>query len=287
MSKSLTYPPGVEAAVKPTVVIEPTRGLFHFDFKSLWQYRELLYFLVWRDVKVRYKQTAIGVGWAALQPLVSMAIFTAIFGTFAKIPSDGLPYPLFAFCGILPWNYFSGALQRCITSVVGDAQLVQKVYFPRLILPIAGSLSGIIDFAISFVLLLGMMIWYGISLTGLALVAPALLVLALLTSLAVGLWFAALNVRYRDVGHAIPFLIQIWMFASPVVYPVSMIPEKYRLLYGLNPMVGVIEGFRWALLGNASPDFGVMAVSAVVMLAALAGGLVFFKRLERTFADVV
>lgn len=273
--------------MQPTVVIEPKTGFFHFDLRSVWQYRELLYFLVWRDVKVRYKQTAIGVGWAALQPLVSMAIFTAIFGTFARIPSDGLPYPLFAFCGILPWNYFSGALQRCITSVVGDAQLVKKVYFPRLILPIAGSLSGIIDFAISFVLLLAMMIWYGISLTGLALFAPALLVLALLTSLAVGLWFAALNVRYRDVGHAIPFLIQIWMFASPVVYPVSMIPEKYRLLYGLNPMVGVIEGFRWALLGNGSLDFGVMAVSAVVMLAALAGGLVFFKRLERTFADVV
>jgi lipopolysaccharide transport system permease protein len=273
--------------MQPTVVIESKKGFFRYDLKSVWQYRELLYFLVWRDVKVRYKQTAIGVGWAALQPLVSMAIFTAIFGTFAKISSDGLPYPLFAFCGILPWNYFSGALQRCITSVVSDAQLVKKVYFPRLILPIAGSLSGIIDFAISFVLLLGMMIWYGISLTGLAFFVPLLLVLALLTSLAVGLWLAALNVRYRDVGHAIPFLIQIWMFASPVVYPVSMIPEKYRLLYGVNPMVGVIEGFRWALLGNASPDFGVMTVSAIVILVALAGGLVFFKRLERTFADVV
>jgi lipopolysaccharide transport system permease protein len=273
--------------MQPTVVIEPRKGFFYFDLRSVWQYRELLYFLVWRDVKVRYKQTAIGVGWAALQPLVSMAIFTAIFGTFAKIASDGLAYPLFAFCGILPWNYFSGALQRCIASVVGDAQLVKKVYFPRLILPIAGSLSGIIDFAISFVLLLGMMIWYEISLTGRVLFVPALLVLALLTSLAVGLWLAALNVRYRDVGHAIPFFIQIWMFASPVVYPVSMVPEQYRLLYGLNPMVGVIEGFRWSLLGKAIPDFGVMAVSVVVMLAALVGGLVFFKRLERTFADVV
>jgi lipopolysaccharide transport system permease protein len=273
--------------MKPTVVIEPRRGIFRFDLGSLWQYRELLYFLVWRDLKVRYKQTAIGVGWAALQPLVSMTIFTVIFGRFAKIPSDGLPYPLFALCGVLPWNYFSGALQRCINSVVGDAQLVKKVYFPRLILPVAGSLSGIIDFAISFILLLGMMIWYRIPLTGIALFVPALLALALITSLAVGLWFAALNVRYRDVGYTIPFLIQIWMFASPVVYPVSMIPERYRLIYSLNPMVGVVEGFRWALLGKASPDFAVMAMSMGAIIMLLIGGVVFFRNMECTFADVV
>jgi len=275
------------AITEPTVVIEPRKGVFHLDLKSIWAYRELLYFLVWRDLKVRYKQTSIGIGWTVLQPLIAMVIFTVIFGHFAKIPSDGVPYPIFAFCGLLPWTYFATALNRCMVSVVADAQLVSKIFFPRLLLPIAGTISGVIDFFISLGLFLGLMVWYGFVVTWWLLTLPLFLMLALLTALAVGLWVSALNVRYRDVTYTIPFLIQAWMFASPVIYPVSMIPEKYRSLYSLNPMAGVIEGFRWALLGKANPDFSVMAVSVVVVIGVLAGGLVFFRRMERTFADIV
>lgn len=275
------------AITEPTVVIEPRKGVFHLDLKSIWEYRELLYFLVWRDLKLRYKQTSIGIGWTVLQPLIAMVIFTVIFGHFAKIPSDGVPYPIFAFCGLLPWTYFATALNRCMVSVVADAQLVSKIFFPRLLLPIAGTISGVIDFFISLGLFLGLMVWYGFVVTWWLLTLPLFLMLALLTALAVGLWVSALNVRYRDVTYTIPFLIQAWMFASPVIYPVSMIPEKYRSLYSLNPMAGVIEGFRWALLGKANPDFSVMAVSVVVVIGVLAGGLVFFRRMERTFADIV
>jgi len=275
------------AITEPTVVIEPRKGVFHLDLKSIWEYRELLYFLVWRDLKLRYKQTSIGIGWTVLQPLIAMVIFTVIFGHFAKIPSDGVPYPIFAFCGLLPWTYFATALNRCMVSVVADAQLVSKIFFPRLLLPIAGTISGVIDFFISLGLFLGLMVWYGFVVTWWLLTLPLFLMLALLTALAVGLWVSALNVRYRDVSYTIPFLIQVWMFASPVIYPVSMIPEKYRSLYSLNPMAGVIEGFRWALLGKANPDFSVMAVSVVVVIGVLAGGLVFFRRMERTFADIV
>jgi len=216
-----------------------------------------------------------------------MAIFTVIFGHFAKLPSDGIPYPIFAYCALLPWTYFASALGRCSASVVGDAHLVSKVYFPRLILPLAGTISGLVDFAVSFVLLMGMIMWYESYITWRLLTLPVFLVFAQATALAVGLWLSALNVRYRDVGHTIPFLVQVWMFVSPVVYPVSMIPEKYRLIYSLNPMAGVIEGFRWALLGKAAPDFSVMAGSALVVLVLLAGGLVFFRNMEQTFADVV
>ena len=272
---------------KPTVIIEPRRGLLHLDLPAIWQYRVLLYFLVWRDLKVRYKQTAIGIGWAVIQPLITMLIFTVIFGYFAKLPSDGLPYPIFAYSGLLPWNYFASALNRCSVSVVADAHLITKVYFPRLILPIAGAISGLIDFAISFFLLLGMMTWFGSVPGWSVLTIPVFLGLALVTALAVGLWLSALNVRYRDVGHTIPFLVQVWMFLSPIVYPVSIIPEKYRLLYSLNPMVGVIEGFRWALLGKAGPEFSLLVVSAFVVGVLFVTGLVFFKNMEQTFADVV
>lgn len=275
------------AETKPTIIIEPRRGLLNLDLAAIWQYRVLLYFLVWRDLKVRYKQTAIGIGWAVIQPLITMLIFSVIFGYFAKLPSDGLPYPIFAYSALLPWNYFASALNRCSVSVVADAHLITKVYFPRLILPIAGTISGLIDFSISFILLLGMMTWYGIAPGWTALAIPAFLALALMTALSIGLWLAALNVRYRDVGYTIPFIVQVWMFLSPIVYPVSIIPEKYRLLYSFNPMVGVIEGFRWALLGKASPDFSVMAVSAVVVGVLFVTGLVFFKNMEQTFADVV
>jgi lipopolysaccharide transport system permease protein len=272
---------------EPTVVIEPRKGLVHLDLKAIWEYRELLYFLVWRDLKVRYKQTVIGAGWAILQPLMTMAIFTVVFGTFAKIPSDGIPYPIFAYSALLPWNLFANSLTRGGTSVVGNAQLISKIYFPRLLLPLSGILSPIVDFAISFVILVAMMIWFGILPSWGVLAFPLFLLLALLTALAVGLWLSAANVRYRDVGYTIPFLIQLWMFASPVAYPVSLVPEKWRLLYSLNPMAGVIEGFRWALLGKESPDFGVIIISSVMVLALLLPGIVYFKYTERTFADVV
>jgi lipopolysaccharide transport system permease protein len=275
------------AVRKPTVVVEPNEGLFHLDLQAVWHYRELLYFLTWRDVKVRYKQTILGAAWAILQPLMTMVILTLIFGKFAKIPSDGLPYPLFAYTALLPWNYFSQAVSRSGASLVGSAHLISKVYFPRLIVPISAAVGPLVDFAIAFVVLVGMMIWYGIAPTWGMLALPLLLFLALLTALAVGLWLSALNVRYRDVGHTIPFLIQFWMFASPVAYPVSLVPEKWRLLYSLNPMAGVIEGFRWAVLGKETPDFSVMTLSAVVVVAILIGGLVYFTRVEQTFADVV
>ena len=269
------------------VVVEPPAGLFHIDFRSLWEYRELLYFLVWRDLKVRYKQTAIGIGWAVLQPLTAMAIFTVVFGRFARVPSDGLPYPVFAYCALLPWNYFASALNRAILSVVGEAHLISKIYFPRLLLPLAGPISGMVDFAVPFVLLIGMMAWYRIPLSWAVLTVPLFLILAFLIALAVGLWLSALNVRYRDVAYTIPFLVQIWFFATPVVYPLSLVPEKYRLLYSLNPMVGVVGGFRWALLGQARPEPGVLAASVAVVTLLLIGGLVFFRHMEDQFVDVV
>jgi lipopolysaccharide transport system permease protein len=282
---------GVAASItssrKPSVIIKPKKGLFHLDLKDVWQYRELLYFLVWRDVMVRYKQTAIGVGWTILQPLLTMLIFTVIFSKLAKIPSDGMPYPVFAFTALLPWTFFSQALTRSESSLVNSSNLVTKIYFPRLLIPLASVLAPVIDLFFSFLILLVLMAWFHVAPTRGLLALPLFLGLAVLTSLAVGLWSSALNVRYRDVGYTIPFLTQVWMYASPVAYPVSMVPEKWRLLYSLNPMVGVIEGFRWALLGKESPDFGVMAVSSVAVLILLMGGIVYFKRMEHTFADII
>lgn len=272
---------------RPFVAIQPSKGLLQLDLHDLWQYRELLYFLVWRDVLIRYKQTAIGVSWVILQPVITMAIFSIIFGKLANIPSDGKPYPIFAFAALLPWNYFSQALSRSANSLVGNTNLITKIYFPRLLIPIAASVSPVVDLFCSFLVVAGLMVWYGISPTWGILALPVLIFLSLLTSLAVGLWLSALNVKYRDVGHAIPFLIQVWMYASPVAYSVNLIPEKWRLLYCLNPMVGVIEGFRWALLGSQRPDFLTIGTSMVVMLALLAGGLVYFKRMEQTFADII
>ncbi len=272
---------------EPTVVIQPSRGLLHLDLGALWQYRELLYFLVWRDVKVRYKQTAIGAAWAILQPLLTMLIFTVIFGHFARIPSDGLPYPLFAYTALLPWNCFSQAMNRSGNSLVGNANLITKVYFPRLIIPLASTVTPAVDLLFAFVPLLGLMIWYGITPTVGVLALPLFLLLSMMTAVSVGLWLAPLNVRFRDVAYTVPFLSQFWMYASPVVYPVSLVPEKWRLLYSLNPMAGVIEGFRWALLGKESPDFKMMAVSTTVILALLLGGVIYFRQTERTFADVV
>jgi lipopolysaccharide transport system permease protein len=254
---------------------------------GVYRYRELLYFLVWRDVLVRYKQAAIGVAWVVLQPLLTMVVFTVIFGQFAKLPSDGLPYPIFSFTALLPWNYFAQAISRSGISLVSNANLISKIYFPRLIVPISGALGPLVDFAISFVILLGMMVWYGIAPTWGVLALPFFTLLAVVTAVAVSLYLSALNVKYRDVGHAIPFLVQFWMYASPVVYSVNIIPQKWRLLYSLNPMVGVIEGFRWALLGKERPDFAVMAVGVVVASVLLLGGLIYFKRTERFFADII
>ncbi len=271
----------------PSVVVLPSTNLLDLDLPAVWHYRELLYFLVWREVKVRYKQTVLGVAWAVLQPLMTMAIFTVIFGMFVNVPSDGLPYPLFTLVALLPWTYFSEAMTRSSVSLVGDAQLIRKVYFPRLIMPLAAVVSPAVDFLLAFILLLAMMAWYGVSPTWGIIMLPGFLLLGLLTALAVGLWLSALNVRYRDVRHTVPFLIQCWMYASPVAYPVSVVPEGWRVLYGLNPMAGVIEGFRWALLGKQSPDVGIMMVSVIAVIALLIGGVIFFKHMEQTFADVI
>jgi lipopolysaccharide transport system permease protein len=279
--------PKITTSDIPVTRIAPSRSWPSLNLKEIWDYRELLYFLVWRDVKVRYKQTVIGIGWTILQPLTTMLIFTMIFGNFAKVPSDGVPYPVFVYTALLPWNLFAGALNRCTVSLVGNANLITKVYFPRLIVPASAVISGIIDFAIAFVFLLGMMLWFNIVPTWDAIALPIFLLLTLITALAVGLWLSALNVRYRDVGHTIPFLIQVWMFLSPVAYPASLVPEKWRLLYSLNPMAGVIEGFRWALVGKESPAFELIAISTGIVVALLLGGLVYFKRMERTFADVI
>lgn len=273
--------------VQHSVVIQPRKGCFQLELDELWQYRELLWFLVWRDVLIRYKQTVIGVSWAVLQPVATMAIFAVIFGRLANIPSDGMPYPVFAFAALLPWNFFSQALSRSGTSLVGNSNLITKIYFPRLLIPIAASVSPLVDFLCSFVVLLVLMTFYKVIPGAALLLLPLFILLALLTSLALGLWLSALNVKYRDIGHTIPFLVQVWMYASPVAYSVTMVPEKWRLLYSLNPMVGVIEGFRWALLGSRQPDFGVITVSAAVMLLLLVTGLLYFKQMEQSFADII
>jgi lipopolysaccharide transport system permease protein len=269
------------------VAIEPTKGLVDLDLKAVWEYRELLYFLVWRDVKIRYKQTAIGVAWVLLQPLLTVMVFTLIFSYLARIPSDGFPYPLFALAALLPWNYFSQALTRGGSGLVSNSNLVSKVYFPRLIIPLSSVVTPAVDFLLCFVILVGLMVWYGVAPNWGVLALPLFLLLALMTALAFALLLSPLHVNYRDVGHVIPFLTQFWMFASPVIYPVDLIPEKWRLLYSLNPMVGVIEGFRWALLGDQTPNFLAMGMSAVVVFLLLAAGVVLFRRAERTFADVV
>jgi lipopolysaccharide transport system permease protein len=279
------------AAPRPVVAIEPSRGLFHLNLIDVWRHRELLYFLVWRDLKVRYKQTAIGILWVILQPLLTMAIFTIIFGYFARFPSDGVPYPLFAYVGLLPWMYFASAIVRSGLSVVGEADVIRKVYFPRLIIPMSAVVAPLVDLSIGFLIVVVMIYWYGLTLTWRFLTLPFFVLLASTAGLSVGLWLSALNVRYRDVGHTIPFLTQCWMYASPVVYPIALVdtlmPARWRFLYDLNPMVGVIAGFRWALLMKERPDFGPILASTAIVLALLGSGLVFFKRMERTFVDII
>lgn len=280
----LMYSP---AAVRETVVIQPGRGLFHLDLGAVWQYRGLLYFLVWRDVKVRYKQAAIGAAWALLQPLIAVAIFTAIFGYFAKLPSDGLPYSLFALVALLPWMYFAESLRRVSTGLVDDADLIRKIYFPRLVIPLAMVTAPLVDLFVSFLALLALMTWHGMVPTFNVIFLPAFLVLAMLLALGLGLWLGPINVRFRDIKHTLPFVLQVWMYASPVIYPSSMISDNWRWLYNLNPMVGVIEGFRWCLLGTTQPDLPAVSVSIVIIAALLASGVVYFRRMERFFADLV
>ncbi len=274
-----------------TIVIEPSRGWVSLQLRNLWGYRELLYFLVWRDVKVRYKQTALGVAWIVLQPVVGMVVFSILFGRLLKVPSGGVPYPIFAYAALLPWNYFASSLSRSSTSVVGSAHLITKVYFPRLVIPIAGVLSGLVDFAVAFLVLIGLMAYYGVVPTPAVVLLPAFLLLAMLTALGFGLWLAALNVRFRDVNYLIPFLAQIWMYLTPVIYGSTLIPERFRLLLGLNPLTGVVEGFRWALLGNRLADAqapGVLfGISIAITLLVLVSGAIFFRRTERTFADII
>jgi lipopolysaccharide transport system permease protein len=275
------------SATLPVKIIEPSRGWAPLNLRELWAYRELLYFLTWRDVKVRYKQAALGVAWAVIQPIMTMVIFSVIFGNLAKLPSDGIPYPVFSFVALLPWQLFAGSLQRAGTSLVGNANLLTKVYFPRLIIPLSAIGAGLVDFAISFLVLLGLMVYFGIMPTIAIFTLPLFILLALLTALAVGLWLSALNVQYRDVQHLIPFLIQAWMYASPVAYSAGLIPAgPARLVYGLNPLAGVIQGFRWALLGASPPD-EMLWVSVAVVLVLLVSGLYYFRRMEQTFADVV
>lgn len=275
-----------EAEAFPTFSIDPPSGWTSIGLRELWDYRELLYFLTWRDVKVRYKQTALGAAWAIIQPLFMMLIFSLFFGRLAKMPSDGIPYPIFTFCALLPWQLFAHALTESSNSLVANERLITKVYFPRLVVPMAAVLGGLVDFGVAFVILLVMMAYYGIVPTSAIAILPAFVVLAIMTALAVGLWLSALNVKYRDVRYTINFLIQFWLFATPIAYPSSLVPERWRPLYGLNPMVGVVEGFRWALLG-AKPPGAMLWVSVSVVILLLVGGLFYFRRMEQEFADVV
>jgi lipopolysaccharide transport system permease protein len=267
--------------------IQPSAGWVSLRLRELWEYRELLYFLAWRDVKVRYKQTVLGAAWAIIQPFFSMVVFSLFFGRLASLPSDGVPYPIFSYAGLLPWMFFANGLTQATNSLVGSADLIKKVYFPRLTLPIAAVLSGLVDFALAFAVLLGMLPYYGLTPGLNVLWWPALLLLAVVTSLGVALWLSAMNVQFRDVRYAVPFLTQLWLFATPIAYPSSLLPEPWRTLYGLNPMVGVVEGFRWALLGTAGVPASMLALSALIALALLVGGAFYFRRLEKTFADVV
>jgi lipopolysaccharide transport system permease protein len=271
----------------PVIRIRPARGWAPLDLREVREYRELLYFLVWRDVKVRYKQTVLGVAWVVLQPLATTLIFTIIFGNLAKIPSENLPYAVFAMAGLIPWNYFSTAFSRGGASLVGNASLLSKVYFPRLIIPTASILGGLVDTAIVFLLLIGLMIFYGITPTWAVITLPLFLLFTIATALGISLWLSALNVQYRDVGYIVPFIAQFWMYATPIVYPASMIPEQWRFIYALNPMTGVVEGFRWALFGTGEGPGVPLAISVIMVFVLVISGAFFFKRMEDTFADVV
>ena len=286
-----TTPPGSEGLSRQTqatvVRISPSRGWISLKLDELWEYRELLYFLTWRDLKVRYKQTVLGAAWAIIQPFFTMVVFSLFFGKLAKIPSDGIPYPIFAYAALVPWTFFANGLNNSSNSLVGSANLIKKVYFPRLVVPISSVISGGLDFVLAFIVLLGMMLFYGIFPTVNIIWLPLLLVLAFVTALGVGLWLSAMNVQFRDVRSALPFLTQFWLFATPIAYPSSLLSEPWRTLYGINPMVGVVEGFRWALLGTQTAPGPIIIVSSLVAVTLLVSGAFFFRRMEKTFADVV
>lgn len=286
-------PEGTRVGGEPTTVIEPSRGWVSLRLRDLWEYRELLYFLVWRDVKVRYKQTLLGAAWAILQPTLTMVVFTIFFGRLAKIGSEGVPYPIFSYVGLLPWTFFAQGLTQSSNSLVGSSHLITKVYFPRLVIPLASVIAGVVDFALAFLVLLGLMAFYGVVPTVAVLALPAFFLLAFAVALGAGTWLSALNVEYRDVRYVVPFLIQIWLFVTPVIYPARAVVGKLQelglpgWLYGLNPMVGVVEGFRWALLGIGTPPGPVIWASAAVTVVLLVTSAAYFRRLEKTFADVV
>jgi len=280
----------VESLAEPESVqwrIAPPQGWFELNLREMWDSRELLYFFIWRDLKVRYKQTAIGVAWVVIQPLLAMLVFTLFFGRLAKMPSEGLPYPVFYYTALLPWLYFATALTNATNTIVEHQRVITKVYFPRMILPLSAVLSGLVDFGIGFILLIGMMLYYHQVPTVAALLVPLFLLLTIATALAMGLWLSAVNAIYRDVRYVVPFLVQFWLFASPVAYPSTLVPVRWRWLYGLNPMAGVIEGFRWALTGHGHPPGALVLVSAGTVLVLLVGGVVYFQKMEGTIADMV
>jgi lipopolysaccharide transport system permease protein len=274
-------------AALTTLRIAPSKGWVSLKLNQLWEYRELLYFLVWRDIKVRYKQTALGASWAIIQPFLTMVVFSLFFGHLGKIPSDGIPYSLFSFAALVPWTFFANGLSQSSNSLVGNANLITKIYFPRLIVPLASVFSGIVDFLLAFVVLLGMMLYYGLVPTLNVLWLPLFVLLALVTSLGVGLWLSALNVEYRDVRYVVPFITQFWLFATPIAYPSSLLSQPWRTIYGLNPMVGVVEGFRWALLRTNTAPGPIIAVSSATAFVILVTGAFYFRRMEKTFADIV
>lgn len=275
------------AAAQHVTRISPSHGWVSLRLADLWEYRELLFFLTWRDIKVRYKQTVLGAAWAIIQPFFTMLVFSLFFGGLAQIPSDGVPYPVFAYAALVPWTFFANGLNQSSNSLVGSANLISKVYFPRLTVPIATVLSGVVDFALAFIVLIGMLFWYGIVPTVNVIFLPLLLLLALVTALGVGLWLSAMNVQFRDVRYIVPFLTQFWLFATPIAYPSSLLSESWQAVYAINPMVGVVEGFRWALLGTGTSPGITILVSTVVALALLVSGAFYFRRMEKTFADVV
>jgi lipopolysaccharide transport system permease protein len=281
-----THPTSAEHSPVPVMRITPPAHWWVVPIAELWQFRELVYFFVWRDVKIRYKQTAIGAAWAVLQPLMMMLVFSLFFGKLGNLGSEGLPYPIFYYSALLPWMYFAAALQNSTNAIVENQRLITKVYFPRLALPLSSVLSGLVDFGVSFLMFVVLMIFYGIRPTPSILSFPAFLFLAILLALGVGLWLSAMNAIYRDVRYVLPFLVQFWLFASPVVYPSSRVPEKWRWLYGLNPMAGVIEGFRWSLTGRGNPPGHLLLISSAMVVIVLLSGVAYFQKMETTMADV-
>jgi len=278
----------IQEAELPLTLLKPSKGLGSLQLRDLWQYRELIYFMTWRNLKVRYKQTLLGASWAVLRPFLTMVVFSIFFGDLAEVPSDGMPYPIFSFAALVPWGLFSDAVSVGGRSLVQNRHMITKIYFPRVILPLSSILAGLVDFLIAFVVLIGMMVFYKITPTANVWTLPLFLLLALVTATGVGLWLAALNVQYRDVAYITPFLTQFWLYVTPIAYPASMVPDKWQLIYSLNPMAGVVEGFRWALLGTEQGAPGPqLVVSSVVALVLLVTGYAYFRRMERSFADMV